>query len=123
MATVNVMSQLDAEDVFVLASQVVQVYYAPNINTPNSPWYTVVTTKNPPLNESTSSPEDALQQEESNASSSHVEPVVIDDPENFFIDLTNIGTNYEHVHDDEENVPEEGNSSVDKSGESDEDSS
>lgn len=36
MTTVNVKSQLNAEDVFVLASQATQVYYAPNINNPSS---------------------------------------------------------------------------------------
>ncbi|KAK1355672.1 hypothetical protein POM88_048928 [Heracleum sosnowskyi] len=66
---------------------------------------------------------DALQQEESNASMSHVETIIIDNPANFFIDLTNISTNDEDVPDNEENVPEKDNSSDDKSGESEEDSS
>lgn len=125
MTTVNVKSQLDAEDIFVLASQALQVYYTPNINNPNSPWYTVVTTKNPSQNETTSCTDDALQQDESNASMSHVEPIVIDNPANFFIDLTNFGTDHEYVPENEENVPEseKDDSSVDKSAESEEDSS
>lgn len=124
MTIVNVKSQLDAEDIFVLASQALQVYYAPNINNPNSPWYTVVTTKNPPRNEITSCTDDALQQEESNASMSHVEPIVIDNPTNFFIDLTNYQTDDEYVAENEEKDPEseKDNSSVDKWGESEEDS-
>ncbi|XP_074323719.1 uncharacterized protein LOC141660630 [Apium graveolens] len=100
MTTVDVKSKLNAEDVFVLASQAHQVYYAPNIANPKSSWYTILTTKSRQVDESVTSREenifndDAFQNEESNASSSHVERVVVDDPINFFIDLTMFENNH-----------------------------
>ncbi|XP_074322753.1 uncharacterized protein LOC141659723 [Apium graveolens] len=100
MITVDVKSKLNAEDVFVLASQAHQVYYAPNIANPKSSWYTILTTKSRQVDESVTSREenifndDAFQNEESNASSSHVERVVVDDPINFFIDLTMFENNH-----------------------------
>lgn len=45
MTTVDVRSRLNAEDVFVLASQAHQVCYVPNIANVKSPWYTVLKTK------------------------------------------------------------------------------
>ncbi|XP_074357730.1 uncharacterized protein LOC141697326 [Apium graveolens] len=93
MTTGDVRSTLNAEDRFVLASQAHQVYYARHISNPRSPWYTILTTKSHFVNEevkskrSFTSSEDALQNEVSNASSSRVEPVMIRDPSNFFIDL------------------------------------
>ncbi|XP_074347315.1 uncharacterized protein LOC141686160 [Apium graveolens] len=93
MTTVDVRSTLNAEDVFVLASQAHQVYYARHISNPRSPWYTILTTKSHFVNEEVkykrnfTSSEDALQNEVLNASSSRVEPVMIHDPSNFFIDL------------------------------------
>ncbi|KAL8116598.1 hypothetical protein AgCh_022944 [Apium graveolens] len=102
MTTVNVKSQLNAEDVFVLASQAAQVYYAPNINNQSSQWYTVVTTKPPPLDETTSSLDDAFQEEVSNASTSQVEPIIIDDPSYFFIDCRICGNNNENLSENEE---------------------
>lgn len=147
MTIVNVKSQLNAEDVFVLASQATQVYYAPNITNQSSQWYTVVTTKPPPLDETTSSLDDAFQEEVSNASTSHVEPVfIIDNPSNFFIDCRIFENNNENLSEYEEenasdneneeenaadNENEEANaanienvdSSTDEFSESDEDSS
>lgn len=106
MTTVDVKSKLNAEDVFVLASQTHQVYYAPNITNPKSSWYTVLTTKSRQVDESVTSKEkntindDAFQNEVSNASSSHVERVIVRDPTNFFIDLTMFESN--HFMDDYE---------------------
>lgn len=129
ITTVNVKSQLDAEDVFILASHAVQIYYAPNISTPSSPWYTVVTGKNPSsspttLNEKTSSLDNAFQEEVSNTSSSHIEPIIIENPSNFFIDLTQFENNNEIVSDDEENIDqnEKSDSDGDEIGDTDEDS-
>ncbi|XP_074341901.1 uncharacterized protein LOC141679298 [Apium graveolens] len=100
MTTVDVKSKLNAEDVFVLASQAHQVYYAPNILNAKSSWYTVLTTKRRLVNESVSTQErnkiddDALQNEVSNASSSHVKRVIVRDPSYFFIDLRMFENDY-----------------------------
>ncbi|XP_074326945.1 uncharacterized protein LOC141664886 [Apium graveolens] len=100
MTTVDVKSKLNAEDVFVLASQAHQVYYAPNILNAKSSWYTVLTTKRRLVDESVSTQErnkiddDALQNEVANASSSHVERVIVRDPSNFFIDLRMFENDY-----------------------------
>lgn len=148
MTIINVKSQLNAEDVFVLASQAAQVYYASNITNQSSPWYTVVTTKLPPpsLDETTSSFDDTFQEEVSNALTSQVEPIIIDDPSNFFVDCRIFGNNNENLSENEEenatdneneeenaanNENEEANcannenanSSTDEFSESDEDSS
>ena len=127
MTIVNVKSQLNAEDIFVLASQASQVYFAPNITSPGSPWYTVVTTKNLPLDETTSSMDDALQEEVSNASTSHIEPILIENPSNFFIDLRIFGNNNDNASLNEEengsNSENDDSSNDDELGESEEDSS
>ncbi|KAL8156242.1 hypothetical protein AgCh_001369 [Apium graveolens] len=108
MTTVDVKSKLNADDVFLLASQAHQVYYAPNISNAKSSWYTVLTTKSRQVDESVSTKEnlkinnDALQNEVSNTSSSHVERVTIHDPLNFFIDLRIFENDYSIDHDDEE---------------------
>ncbi|XP_074324381.1 uncharacterized protein LOC141661296 [Apium graveolens] len=108
MTTVDVKSKLNAEDVFVLASQAHQVYYAPNISNAKSSWYTVLTTKRRLVDESVSIQEktgmndDALQNEVSNASSSHVERVIIRDPSNFFVDLRMFENDYSVDYNNEE---------------------
>ena len=112
----DVKSKLNAEDIFVLASQAHQVYYAPNISNTKSSWYTVLTTKSRQVDETTSPKEekgpddDALQNAVSNVSSSHFESVIICDPSNFFIDLgmfeNDFAKNY-NVEDDGENDDED----------------
>lgn len=78
MTTVGVKSKLNSEDVFVLASQALQVYYAPNISNAKSTWYMVLTTKRWEVDESVSIQDkteinhDALQNKVSNTSLSHV---------------------------------------------------
>ncbi|XP_074361097.1 uncharacterized protein LOC141701312 [Apium graveolens] len=126
MTTVDVRSTLNAEDVFVLASQAHQVYYARHISNPRSPWYTILTTKSRFVNEEVkskrnfTSSEDALQNEVSNASSSRVEPVMIHDPSNFFIDLRFVENdnstdeyNEEHNQDEDMIIDEESESEED----------
>ncbi|KAL8147377.1 hypothetical protein AgCh_004908 [Apium graveolens] len=109
MITVDVRSTLNAENVFVLASQANQVYYVRSISNAKSPWYTVLTTKSHFVNEEVASKknslsnDDALQNDISNASSSHVEPVIIHDPKNFFIDLRVIENDYSVDDFNEEN--------------------
>ncbi|CAM8992321.1 unnamed protein product [Rhodiola kirilowii] len=68
VVTVDVKSRLRSDDIFILASQASQVYYAPNVVNPRSTWYTVVTTKSLPLDETTSAAsESAFQEDVSNA--------------------------------------------------------
>ena len=124
MTTVDIKSKLNAEDVFVLASQAHQVYYAPNITNVKSSWYTVLTTKSRQVNEIVSSTErdDIFQNEMSNASSSHVERVVIRDPSNFFIDLRNFENDYSVDEDNEQQTRDE-DTSVDEEISSDDDMS
>ena len=93
ITTVDVRSKLNVEDVFVLASQAHQVCYVPNITNGKSPWYTVLKTKSRQVDDNTTYDDNetykdvAFQNDMSNASSSHVDTVIIDDPSNFFIDL------------------------------------
>lgn len=61
-----------------------------------------MTTKPPPLDETTSSMDDALQEDVSDASTSHVEPINIDYPSNFFLDYRIFGNNNENVSENEE---------------------
>ena len=90
ITTIDIKSKLNAEDVFVLASQAHQVYYARNITNMKSSWYTVLTTKRREVNEvvlsinKDTSNDDIFQNEVSNASSSHVERVIVHDPSIFF---------------------------------------
>lgn len=130
MTTVDVKSKLNAEDVFVLASQAHQVYYAPNIANPKSSWYTVLTTKRRQVDESVTnkekntSNEDAFQNESSNASSSHVERVIVRDPTNFFIDLTMFENNhsmqdYEEEQNDEERHESENDMTIEEHSDND----
>ncbi|XP_074354200.1 uncharacterized protein LOC141693091 [Apium graveolens] len=126
MITVDVRSTLNAENVFVLASQANQVYYVRSISNAKSPWYTVLTTKSHFVNEEVASKknslsnDDALQNDISNASSSHVEPVIIHDPKNFFIDLRVIENDYSVDDFNEENNNNEDEvMSVDEESESD----
>ena len=87
---VDIRSKLNAEYVFVFPSQDHQVYHAPNITNAKSSWYSVLPTKSRQSNEIVPSSEidtfndDIFQNKVSNASSSHVERVVIHDPSNFF---------------------------------------
>lgn len=108
ITAVDIKSKLNAEDVFVLASQAHQVYYAPNISNAKSSWYTVLTTKSRQVDESVSTKEktkindDALQNEVSNASTSHVERIIVRDPSNFFVDLRMFENDYSIDNNDEE---------------------
>lgn len=65
-------SRLRSNEVFVLASQVTQVYYAPSVLNPRSNLRTVISIKNQPLDESTkgSNMEDAFKEIMSIASTS-----------------------------------------------------
>ncbi|CAM8892655.1 unnamed protein product [Rhodiola kirilowii] len=68
VVSVDVKSRLKTDDVFILASQATQVYYAPNVVNPRSTWYTVVTTKSLPFDETVSLvSENAFQEDVSNA--------------------------------------------------------
>ncbi|XP_074326600.1 uncharacterized protein LOC141664542 [Apium graveolens] len=129
MTTVDIRSTLNAEDVFILASQAHQVYYAQSISSAKSPWYTVLTTKSRFVNEevaskkSSLSNDDALQNDVSNASSSHVEPVVIHDPKNFFIDLRFVENDYsmDDYNEEQDNNKDEYVNVDDEESESDDD--
>ena len=124
ITTIDIKSKLNSEDVFVLASQAHQVYYAPNITNPKSSWYNVLPTKSRQINEIVSSTgkntseDDVLQNEVSNASSSHVERVTIHDPSNFFIDLRNFEYDNSMNEDIEQNTDED--MSVDEQSDHDE---
>ncbi|KAL8124699.1 hypothetical protein AgCh_012374 [Apium graveolens] len=46
--------KLQGGDVFIVASQATQIYYASSVKDPNSSIYTVITTRGQPIDESTS---------------------------------------------------------------------
>lgn len=128
MTTVDVRSTLNAEDVFILASQAHQVYYARSISNPKSPWYTVLTTKSHFINEevvskkNSVSNDEALQNDVSNTSSSRVEPVIIHDPTNFFIDLRFVeNDNSVDDYNEEQNNDNDEDIIIDEESESDDD--
>ncbi|XP_074347194.1 uncharacterized protein LOC141686025 [Apium graveolens] len=71
VVTIDVKSRLKSNEIFILASQAIQVYYAPGVLNPRSNLYTVVNCKNRPIDETTNEPnEEAFQENVSNASSS-----------------------------------------------------
>ncbi|KAL8120081.1 hypothetical protein AgCh_017275 [Apium graveolens] len=124
ITTVNVRSRLNTEDVFILDSQAHQVCYVPSITNSKSPQYTVLTTKNRQLDENLAnndndpSSDAAFQNDTSNASSSHMDTVVINDPSNFFIDLRNYENDFTmEDHDEDQNNNED--MSVDERSDSD----
>lgn len=68
IVTVDIKSRLRSNEVFVLASQASQVYYAPSVSNPRSNIYTVVSIKKSHLDESTTlSTENPYQEDISNA--------------------------------------------------------
>ena len=81
IVTVDIKSNLQSDDVFVLASQATQVYYAPNVINYRTPWYTVVTTKT----RSFDGTDDPLQEQVSNPSH-----VVLDDDDVVVDDVVNV---------------------------------
>ena len=76
LVMVDVKSRLNTDDVFVLASQATQVLYVPSVVNPRAHWYSVVTTRPLPLDETIAG--EALQEDLSNASAT---PSPIVDPE------------------------------------------
>ena len=71
IVSIDIKSRLRSNEVFVLASQATQVYYAPSVLNPRSNFYTVISIKNSPLDESTTpSTENPYQENISNASTS-----------------------------------------------------
>ena len=73
VVTVDITSRLRSNEVFILASQASQVYYAPSVLDPRSKIYTVVKSKSRPIDESIivqNDIEDAFQEDRSNATSS-----------------------------------------------------
>nr|XP_017227617.1 PREDICTED: uncharacterized protein LOC108203305 [Daucus carota subsp. sativus] len=73
VVTVDITSRLRSNEVFILASQASQVYYAPSVLDPRSKIYTVVKSKSRPIDESIivqNDIEDAFQEDRSNAASS-----------------------------------------------------
>jgi len=73
VVTVDITSRLRSNEVFILASQASQVYYAPSVLDPRSKIYTVVKSKSRPIDESIivqNDIEDAFQDDRSNAASS-----------------------------------------------------
>lgn len=80
VVTIDMKSRLRSNEVFILASQATQVYYAPSILNPRSNLRTVIPIKNQPLDESTkgSDMEDAFQEIVSNASTSSSFSLFID---------------------------------------------
>lgn len=106
------------------------MYYAPNITNPKSSWYTVLTTKSRQVNENVASKErvtsfdDALQNDTSNASSSHVERVIIREPSNFFIYLRmfeNDFSNHEYNEEKEKEKDDDEARSIHEESDSDHD--
>ncbi|XP_074352837.1 uncharacterized protein LOC141691989 [Apium graveolens] len=71
VVTIDIKSRLRSDEVFVLASQAIQVYYAPSVLNPRSNMFTVVNCKNSSIDETIYEPnDDAFQENVSNASSS-----------------------------------------------------
>lgn len=80
--TIDMNSKLQGGDVFILASQATQVYYAPNVMDLNSSIHTIITTRGRPLEESTSArDDDALQEAVSNVT-------LLTFPMSLFVDLS-----------------------------------
>ncbi|XP_074352733.1 uncharacterized protein LOC141691880 [Apium graveolens] len=71
--TIDMTSRLKSNEIFILASQVSQVYYAPSVLDPKAKIYTMVKSKSRPIDESIIAQndiEDAFQEDRSNASTS-----------------------------------------------------
>lgn len=71
--TIDMTSRLKSNEIFILASQASQVYYAPSVLDPKAKIYTVVKSKSRPIDESIVAQndiEDAFQEDRSNASTS-----------------------------------------------------
>ncbi|XP_074378057.1 uncharacterized protein LOC141719578 [Apium graveolens] len=73
VVTIDMTSRLKSNEIFILASQASQVYYAPSVMNPKAKMSTVVKSKNRPIDESIIAQndiEDAFQEDRSNASTS-----------------------------------------------------
>ncbi|KAL8095892.1 hypothetical protein AgCh_037034 [Apium graveolens] len=71
--TIDMTSRLKSNEIFILASQASQVYYAPSVLDPKAKIYTAVKSKSRPIDESIVAQndiDDAFQEERSNASTS-----------------------------------------------------
>ena len=83
IVTIDMTSKLQGNDVFILASQATQVYYAPIVNNLKSKMHTVITTRSRPLDETTYVYNEDTLQEEPLESRPRELPSI-----NLFVDLT-----------------------------------
>lgn len=116
IVTVYIKSKLNSDEVFVLASQATQVFWAPNVVNSKSPWYTIVTTKTQAFDGTSLSEHDKVLQENVCKPSyivlnddDVVAYDVVDIPDEVKIEYEAVVNNYVVVEDDndEENNDEE----------------
>ncbi|KAL8120300.1 hypothetical protein AgCh_017458 [Apium graveolens] len=112
--TIDMNSKLQGGDVFILASQATQIYYAPSVKDPNSSIYTVIITRGRPIDESTSViDEEVLQEDVSNAT-------LLSFPMSLFVDFSQYQEQAEETYNGEEEEEEEEQEQEEEDGDEEE---